>query len=130
MKLPVVMISRGHRSQFSFNLRHTLQHGPVKDRYLHAHDYELIVFVKGPVDPQTGFVIDAADLKKLVMEKVVDRLDGRDANEIITNPTSENLIVVIWQMLKPELPNLFKIELWETPKICFSYRGEEVEADG
>lgn len=129
MKVPVVMISRGHRSQFSFNLRHAMPFGPEKDQYSHAHDYELIVAVKGPVNPETGFVMDAGELKKIVLAEVVEYLDGQDANQFMTNPTSENLIVAIWEMLESRLPNLFEIELWETPKICFSYRGEEVEID-
>lgn len=127
MKIPIVSISRGHRSQFSFNLRHALPFGPDKDRYSHAHDYELIVSIKGPVNPQTGFVMDVGELKKIVMAEVVDWLDGRDANSFLDNPTSENLIVYIWQKLKPQLPFLWAIELFETPKISFQYRGEEVE---
>lgn len=129
-KVPIVYLTRGHRSQFSFNLRHTLQFGPEKDRYSHAHDYELTVSIKGPVDPTSGFVMDAADLKIIVLQDVVERLDGQNANDFLDNPTSENLIVYIWQILKPRLPFLWEIELFETPKISFQYRGEEAEIDG
>lgn len=129
MKTPLITLSRGYRSQFSFNLRHAITAGPAKDRHSHGHDYELIVYVKGPVNPKSGFVLDAAELKRMVMELVVLPFDGQDANEFLVNPTSENLIVEFWRRLKPALPNLNRLDLWETPKICVSYEGEEVEID-
>jgi len=126
-KTPVVELSRGHMAEFSFNMSHTLPsevgHG--------GHDWQLIVRVKGPIDPGTGFVMDAGELKETVMREVVRRFDKRDASEFLGAqiPSIENLIVYIWRRLATHLPTLSEVELWETPKICVRYRGEEVEVD-
>ncbi len=40
----------------------------------HGHNYVLEVWVEGPVDPETGFVMDLKDLKEIILEEVVERL--------------------------------------------------------
>ena len=46
----------------------------------HGHNYELDVTVSGPVDAETGYVMDLKDLKELVNRHVVDDLDHRNLN--------------------------------------------------
>ena len=46
----------------------------------HGHNYTLDVTVRGPIDPQTGMVIDLAELKRVVGETVVERFDHADLN--------------------------------------------------
>jgi 6-pyruvoyltetrahydropterin/6-carboxytetrahydropterin synthase len=38
------------------------------------------------------------------------------------NPTAENFIVWIWDRLKPAVPELRELRLWETPEYCVTYR--------
>ena len=46
----------------------------------HGHNYELEVTVRGPVDPETGYVIDVKELRDLVQARVVDDVDHRNLN--------------------------------------------------
>ena len=65
-------------------------------------------------------------------EEVVDHLDHRNLNLDVPftrniMPTTENMVVVIWDRLKEHLPegcNLHKVKLQETDKIYAEYFGE------
>jgi len=127
-KIPIVELSRVG-DQFIFNMAHTLVHGPPKDRKPHSHDYRLIVRMNGPIDSETGFVMDAGELKEIVMREVVRPFDGENANEFIENPTVEWIAIEIWKRLVTYLSALSEVELWETPTICVRFRGWEVEVN-
>ena len=97
----------------------------------HGHNYELIVAVTGPIDPETGFVIDLKVLKDLIKAEVEEPFDHKNLNldvpEFSTlNPTAENICVVIYDRLKRQLSETFKIEvtLYETPRNSVTYSGE------
>lgn len=94
----------------------------------HGHNYELIVQVKGEIDPQTGYVIDMKILSDLIKREVVERFDHRNLNldtlEFKTlNPTAENIAVVIYNLLRPQLENRYdlKITLYETERNYVEY---------
>jgi 6-pyruvoyltetrahydropterin/6-carboxytetrahydropterin synthase len=95
----------------------------------HGHNYELDVSVSGPVDPDTGYVADLGEVKRIAEEIVVAALDHRNLNLDVPafrelNPTAENIVVVIWGMLDGRLPGrLEKLVLWETPRNYVEYRG-------
>ena len=89
----------------------------------HGHNYELEVFVKGDVNPETGFVIDLKILKQVIEDKVCSYLDHKNLNLDIDefkklNPTAENIVQVIWNLLRPELDQNFElaVKLYETPR--------------
>jgi 6-pyruvoyltetrahydropterin/6-carboxytetrahydropterin synthase len=110
--------------------------GPCNNPNYHGHNYELEVSVDGPIDPRTGFVADLGVVKRIVEERVVARLDHRNLNLDVpefrsVNPTTENIVVAIWQWLDGALPGrLAKLVLWETPRNYVEYRGERVTRDG
>jgi len=112
---------------FSFEAAHRLPNVPEghKCARLHGHSFRVRVVLDGPVDPETGWVMDFADLKAVV-RPLQDQLDHRYLNEIdgLENPTSEVLARWIWQALKPRLPLLAAIELRETCTSGCIYRGE------
>lgn len=95
----------------------------------HGHNYELDVSVEGEIDPETGFVANLTDVKRLVEELVVRRLDHRNLNLDVPDlagfvPTTENLVVTIWRWLDGKLPGrLTKLVLWETPRNYVEYTG-------
>lgn len=98
----------------------------------HGHNYVLEVTVGGEPDPQTGFVIDLGLLDRTVHELVVDRYDHRHLNEDVpefreVNPTSENLVRIIWERLLPALPSgsLRRVTVRETERNVFSCEGED-----
>jgi 6-pyruvoyltetrahydropterin/6-carboxytetrahydropterin synthase len=112
------------RRRFDFEAAHELPHHPGKCRNLHGHSYVLVVTVDREVDPQSGLAIDFGDLKRIVRDRIISRLDHRHVNELIENPTAEKMSVWIWDRLAPELPGLCEIELHETRNCSVIYRGE------
>lgn len=99
----------------------------------HGHNYYLEVTVAGEPDPVTGMVISLSDLDAIVDERVVKKFDHKHLNldteefrEL--NPTSENVVKVIWDLLQSELPGLYKIGLYETEKNYFEYSGPTAAA--
>ena len=112
------------RRRFVFEAAHHLPRHPGKCRGLHGHSYALVVTVERPVDPASGLGIDFSDLKAVVAREVVDLLDHRCVNEVLENPTAENLAVWIWRKLASPLAGLCEIELHETRDCSVVYRGE------
>ena len=99
----------------------------------HGHNYELDVTVEGAVDPQTGFVLDLKVLRELVEGRVIGDVDHRNLNLDVAwmqgvNPTTENLVVAIWNRMAGSLPGgirLARLVLHETPRNAAEYAGEE-----
>ncbi len=109
------------RKQFSFEAAHVLPHHAGKCARLHGHSYLLDVAVDGPLQsagPATGMIVDFDDLSRIVKRLLDDELDHRSLNDVLENPTSENIVVWIWQRLVPELPHLARLTLWETATAC------------
>jgi len=111
------------RKEYGFEAAHFIHNHPGKCRALHGHSYRLFVCLEGAVNPETGMVIDFDDLSKAVNERVLQRLDHRFLNDLIPLSTAENISVWIWEQLKPALPELSQIELFETADNCVIYRG-------
>lgn len=101
--------------EFTFDAAHWLPNVPEghKCRRLHGHTYRVRVSVAGDVDPHTGFVIDFGDLKAKV-KPLIDQLDHSLLNDIVINPTAENITNYLWECLSGQF-NLTSIETWETP---------------
>ena len=102
--------------------------GKCANPHYHGHNYELIVHVKGPIDPLTGYVIDMKVLKDLIKEEVEERMDHKNLNEEVAEfsnliPTAENIAVVIYDLLKPHFNENqeLSVTLYETPRNYVSY---------
>jgi 6-pyruvoyltetrahydropterin/6-carboxytetrahydropterin synthase len=93
---------------------------------LHGHSYRLVVTVRGAIDERTGMVLNFRDVKQLVDEQVISRLDHRHVNDVIGElATAENLCYWIAGRLAPGLgERLHRIELWET-RTAFAALGAE-----
>lgn len=102
---------------FRFEAAHWLPNVPDqhKCRRVHGHSFRGEIAVRGPIDPQLGWVIDFADLKRAV-DPLVDRLDHYTLNEIpgLENPTAELLAIWIWRELIGQLPMLHRVTIEET----------------
>jgi len=98
----------------------------------HGHNYELDVTVEGPVDPATGYVMDLKILRDVIEAQVVKDMDHRNLNVEVpwlrgVNPTTENLVVAIWDRLAGALPDgvsLTRLVLHETPRNAAEYTGD------
>lgn len=97
----------------------------------HGHNYELIVTIKGEIDPDTGFLMDAKKLSQILQDYVTEKLDHRNLNLDVDFmlgklASTENLAIAIWQQITPHLPTNVKlhcVKLYETPRICVEYFG-------
>lgn len=113
--------------EFTFDSAHFLPNVPDghKCKNMHGHTYRVRFYCKGKVDDYTGWVIDFADIKAVwkPIEKIVDH---KLLNDIpgLENSTAENISIWLWRKMKPNLPLLSKIELWETPTCGVIYCGE------
>jgi 6-pyruvoyltetrahydropterin/6-carboxytetrahydropterin synthase len=94
-------------------------------RRVHGHSYMVTVVVEGPVDADSGWVVDYATLEAAVAP-VVGALDHRLLNELdgLTNPTSEAIAMWIWARVKPNLAGLVELRLHETHDTRCIYRGD------
>jgi 6-pyruvoyltetrahydropterin/6-carboxytetrahydropterin synthase len=104
--------------------------GKCNNPRFHGHNYELVVEVKGEVHPDTGYVIDMGDLSRLIKSKVLDDFDHRNLNEEVEEfrnliPTAENIAVVIWKRLRPDIEQKLELSvtLYETERNFVRYPG-------
>ena len=129
--------------EFTFETGHALYGHDGKCKNLHGHSYKLSVTVLGnPIsdsnDPKFGMIMDFSDLKKIVKEEIVNRLDhatilnkNTPHHELANNlkslghnivlvdyqPTSEMLVLDFAEKIKKRLPNnikLYSLKLRET----------------
>ncbi len=87
----------------------------VDDKAMQGHNYELRVVVKGQPDEQ-GIILDTRIIERIVTQEVISRLDKKNLNEIIPNPTMERISTWIWNRLKPSIRTLYEIRVWENRK--------------
>lgn len=112
------------RRRFEFQAAHCLPDHAGKCRNVHGHSYRLDVSVERPVDAKSGMAIEFADVKAVVLERVVLPLDHSLLNDTVENPTTERMCLWIWRRLIDGLPGLTEIELHETEKCSVVYRGD------
>ena len=96
----------------------------------HGHNYELEVTVEGEPDPATGYVVDLGHLRDAAEEVLAD-LDHRNLNLDVpwlqgVIPSTENLVVALWERLAPRVPRgrLARLKLYETPRNWAEYEGK------
>lgn len=104
--------------------------GKCNNENYHGHNYNLVVKVTGPVDADTGYVIDLKVLNDMIREHVIERYDHKNlyldvADFKDLNPSAENIAIKIWHIMKALLdPALtLEIELYETERNFVIYTG-------
>ncbi len=127
--MPTISISR----KFEFSASHRYwcdDWSPEKNQRIfgkctsphgHGHNYELHVTVTGPIDPQTGMIVNLTEVKRRV-NTILDGFDHKYLNvdtpyfkERI--PTTENIALVLFDLVQKELQKdglqVPKIRLYE-----------------
>ena len=98
----------------------------------HGHNYELMVTVKGEVDPETGFLMNLKELSRLINIFVLDKLDHKNINlevDFMSGKlaSTENLAIAIWDQLDQPIKDagaqLHRIMLYETERNFVEYYG-------
>ncbi len=89
----------------------------------HGHNYELIVQIIGPIQIETGYVIDMKIISQWIKTEVIEKFDHKNLNLDVPefehlNPTAENIAVVIYDKLRKVVPSdlELKIRLYETER--------------
>ncbi len=109
--------------EFYFAAAHRLPRYEGPCFRMHGHNYKFFVALEGEVDPGTGMIADFGEVKRVVQEHVLARVDHRTMNDFLENPTAENIARWIWETLEPRLPGLAEVRLYEIPDSCVTYRG-------
>ena len=111
--------------------KNNLVFGKCNNPNYHGHNYDIIVSVTGEIDVETGYVIDIQILKDIIKTEVEDAFDHKNLNIEIPefkdlNPTAENIVVVIYNKIKPKLasPLALEVTLYETARNFVKYSGE------
>lgn len=114
--------------EFTFEAAHRLPHVPEghKCGRLHGHSFGVALHVGGPVRPETGWVVDFAEIKA-AFAPVLDELDHHYLNELpgLENPTSELLARWIWNRMRSALPGLSRVVVRETCTSGCVYEGDD-----
>lgn len=112
--------------EFRFEAAHRLPNVPPTHKCyrLHGHSFRVAVHVRGPLDAKLGWVRDFAELTD-AFAPLHQVLDHHYLNEVpgLENPTSENLARWVWERLKPGLPDLHRVQVFETCTSGCSYDG-------
>jgi 6-pyruvoyltetrahydropterin/6-carboxytetrahydropterin synthase len=94
----------------------------------HGHNYEIIVTLTGEPDLNTGYVFDMKVLSDIIKEHVLNKFDHKNLNLDTDyfknlNPTAENIVVVIWNILREKIDRSLdlKITLYETERNFVEY---------
>jgi len=93
----------------------------------HGHNYKLKVTVQGHIN-DAGMIMDFKELKAIVNEEIISILDHQDLTDFFSdesvrrvNATAEIMSTWIYKKLKPRLPNIDSVTLWETTDSSAKY---------
>ena len=106
-------------------------YGKCNNPHGHGHNYVVEVLARGPVDEETGMVINLAVLDEVVQTRVLDRFDHTNLNLdpmfTATVPTTENLCKAVFDLLDRSIApaELEQVRVEETENNFFEYFGKE-----
>ena len=107
--------------RFRFDAAHYLPNYVGKCKNLHGHSFFVDISLKGPVDGKSGMIVDFGWIKEC-FESVSKDLDHHLLNDVIPNPTAENIAASLFEQIEyhwiqsPNEPvQLEFVRVWETP---------------
>ena len=99
----------------------------------HGHNYNLVVTIKGDVNPENGFLINLKDLSKIIKEHIISKVDHFNLNLDVDFmkgklTSTENLAIAIWNQLEPHFNklnvSLHCVKIFETEHNFVEYFGD------
>ena len=100
----------------------------------HGHNYNLFVTIKGHVTQQTGYLMDLKDLKVIINDCVIEKLDHKNINLDVDfmsgkMASTELLCIEIYNQLKKPIEEhqgvfLHSVRLFETDNNYAEYFGD------
>ena len=106
--------------------------GKCANKNWHGHNYNLFVTVEGPIDKDTGYVIDLKVLSDIIKNRIVDKMDHKNLNLEVdfmkdTITTAENIAIKIYEELESDIKDtgnhLYSVKLYETENNYVEYYG-------
>ena len=106
--------------------------GKCANKNWHGHNYNLFVTVEGPIDEDTGYVIDLKVLSDIIKNRIVDKMDHKNLNLEVdfmkdTITTAENIAIKIYEELESDIKatgnHLYSVKLYETENNYVEYYG-------
>ena len=108
--------------------------GKCANKNWHGHNYNLFVTVEGPIDKDTGYVIDLKVLSDIIKNRIVDKMDHKNLNLEVdfmkdTITTAENIAIKIYEELESDIKAtgnyLYSVKLYETENNYVEYYGQK-----
>ena len=100
--------------EFTFCAAHNLENYKGKCESLHGHTWKIQITVSGSLG-EDGIVFDFTEMKKLVNEHIKSRIDHSYLNDMIKQPTAENIGLWVHEQLSPHMPHISMIRVYESP---------------
>lgn len=104
--------------------------GKCSNENWHGHNFELFVTVKGEPNPETGFLVDLKELKQIINDSIIEKVDHKNLNLDVdfmkgVMPSIENFAIKIWEVLETKISGcqLHCIKLYETENNYIEYYG-------
>jgi 6-pyruvoyltetrahydropterin/6-carboxytetrahydropterin synthase len=112
--------------EYRFEAAHRLPRVPAghKCARIHGHSYKVEIVVRGPIDPQTGWLIDFSVIDD-VWSELYALVDHQNLNDVpgLENSTCENIAIYLWRAMRARIPVLDAVTVWETADSKCRYRG-------
>lgn len=99
----------------------------------HGHNYVMDVTVEGEIDPEIGFVMDLTELKSIVNNCIIEKVDHRNLNTDVdfmkgVLPSTENIAIKFWEQIENKINTdkrkLHSIKIQETINNSVEYTGK------
>ena len=102
-----------------------------QDVKIHGHNYLLEIKIIGPINKESGFIINLQELNSIVYKYVIDVMDHSQIEKDILwfknkQPSTENMVIFIWEQICQHVSmpaRLHSVKLQETPTIYTEYFG-------
>ena len=117
--MPIVHFTRRYRVSASHRLhspalgdqQNRETYGKCNNPYGHGHNYFVEITVAGPVNGDTGFVVDLPRLDGLAKRELIDRFDHQhmNADPVFAAdfvPSTENLAIEVERVFRAAVPAL------------------------
>jgi len=93
---------------------------------MHGHTFNITIYLDGPINDKTGFVMDFFDIDKVVEKEIINKIDHKVLNDVegLKNPSSENLTIFIWNTLASKIDYLSKVTVSEDRGTGIEYSGK------
>ncbi len=84
----------------------------------------------GNIKKETGYVFDLKLLSRIIQKEIINKVDHKLLNDVEIFkgiiPTTENMAVIFWKILKEKLNKynvkLYSVKIYETEKNIVEYR--------